>query len=443
MTHIKVTKGLDIPIKGKPEGSIKPLLSTELKEIALDLAPFDDVKFRLLVQPGDPVKLGQPLAEDKDSPGKMFVSPAGGTVREIRRGLKRRLLDIVIEVAKQEEIQTPTSTNDLIEKLKTGGLFPHIRQRPFNVLANPNKTPRSIFVKAVESAPFVPPAELQVIGHEKEFQAGLEALSKLTQIHLVYHKNCSFKPFIEAKNVQKHTVEGPHPAANYSLHIHHIDPIRSAEDIIWTLDAHAVVAIGYYLLHGRYFVDRIISIAGPGIIEGKSGFFSVREGYPIELILSGRIQNGPVRYVSGDILTGKSVQVEDFLGFYDYSFCAIPENSKREFLSFLRLGGDKYTFSRTYLSNKNREYDFTTNQHGEHRPFIDPTLYDEVMPLPISTMHLVKAVLAEDYDSAAELGLMEVDSEDFALPTFVCPSKIEMDAIIKKGLRRYATDVSK
>lgn len=461
MVQIKITKGLDIPIQGKPQGSPQPLIlageatpQSAPHQIALDLTPFETTKFKILARLGDKVKLGQPLAEDKASPGRFFVSPAGGIVKEIRRGLKRKLLDIVIEVDQTEEIEqhhkidlASISREDLVEFLKLTGVFSCIKQRPFNTLANPNQTPRSIFVKAIESAPFAPPAEFQVLGHEKEFQAGLDALAKLTsgKVNLVYRQGTDCKAFSEAKNVEKHTAEGPHPVANQSLHIQEIDPIRSAENVIWTVDAHTVVRIGYLLMHGRYYVDRVISIAGPGIIEGKTGYFKVRDGFPISALLSGRIKKGYMRLISGDPLSGRHVETEDYLGYFDYVFCVIPENTKREFLHFFRLGWDKYTFSKAYLSghldNSEKEYLFTTNQHGEHRPFIDNTLYNKVMPLNVSTIHLVKAVMAEDYDLAESLGLLEVDSEDFALPAFVDQSKIDMPDIIKNGLRRHAADV--
>jgi Na+-transporting NADH:ubiquinone oxidoreductase subunit A len=459
MTHIQVTKGLDIPIKGKPAGAIQSLHSGSRTaalptELALNLNPIEEIKFKVLVKVEEKVKLGQPLAEDKEFPGRFFVSPAGGTIKEIRRGLKRRLLDIIVEVDKKEEVEQHLPLNvsqatreETLERLKTGGLFAHIRQRPFNTLANPDKTPRSIFVKALESAPFTPPSELQVSGYEKEFQAGLNALAKMTsgKVHLIYRQGTSSQAFLEAKNVEKHTAEGPHPVANLSLSIHLIDPITSPEDVIWTLNVHDVVAIGYLLLHGRYFVDRVIGIAGPGVKEDQIGFFKVREGYPIASLVSGRLVDEPTRLISGDVLTGTKVEEEDFLGFYDYCISVVPENLSRQFLHFLRLGVNRYTFSGTYLSSHlpAANYEFTTSQHGEHRPFIDASLYDKVMPLKIPTMHLVKAILAEDYDLAAELGLLEVDSEDFALPTFVCPSKVEMTHIVKQGLRRYAADVLK
>jgi Na+-transporting NADH:ubiquinone oxidoreductase subunit A len=460
MTEIKIKHGLDIPIKGKPTGNVQPLIPSgesfaiRPSQIALDLMAFEDIKFRLLVKAGDNVKLGQPLVEDKDLPGRMFVAPAAGIVQEIRRGLKRRLLAIVIEVAQQETAEqydpiVNATREEILERLKLGGLFAHIRQRPFNVLADPRKMPRSIFIKAIESAPLVPPAELQVVGYDREFQAGLDVLSKLTagSVHLVYRKGTPSRIFSEAKGVQKHTVEGPHPAGNASVHIQAIDPILSPEDCIWTLNAHDVVSIGYFALYGRYFVERIISIAGPAVIEGQAGYYKVRAGYPIALLLSGKIRKGEVRLISGDVLTGQEVKPEEFLGFYDYAFCAVAEEQTRQFLHFMRLGANKYTYSGTYLSghlnNTAREYEFTTSQRGEHRPFIDASLYDDVMPLNVSPMHLVKAILAEDYDLAVQLGLLEVDAEDFALPTFVDPSKIDMNEIVKKGLRRYMADILK
>ena len=463
MAHIKIKEGLDIPIGGKPQGIPQPLLtiresseSPSLHLIALDLTPFDDVKFKLLIRLEDHVKQGQPLAEDKESPGRFFVSPAGGVIREIRRGLKRKLLYIVIEVASNEEIEqfpktslSATNREDLIEKLKIGGFFAHVRQRPFNFLVHPEKKPRSIFVKAIESAPLTPPSEMQVEGYEKEFQYGLDALSKLSEgkVHLIYRHGTSYPPFVDAKGVEKHSAEGPHPVANASLHIEQIDPIHSATDIIWVLDARTVVALGYFLLHGQVFVSRVISIAGPGILEGKTGYFKVREGCSIASLSTGRIKKEAVRLISGNPLTGHEVNNEDFLGYEETVFCAIPENTKREFLHFFRLGWNKFTASGAYLGGHldytGKEYPFTTNQHGEKRAFVDSTLYDDVMPLNVPTMPLVKALLADDYELAEQLGLLEVDSEDFALPAFVCPSKIEMPEIVKVGLRRHAADMLK
>jgi Na+-transporting NADH:ubiquinone oxidoreductase subunit A len=453
MANIKITKGLDIPIKGMPKGTIQVLQTPS--HIALNLDPFEDVQFKLLAKKGDRVKIGQPLVEDKNFPGRVFVSPAGGTILEIRRGLKRRLLDIVITVEEESYYQTPAdsfhidkaSYEEIVNHLKIGGMFTHIRRRPFNLLANPEILPKSIFVKAIESAPFVPPAELQVEGYEEEFALGLKALSKITKgaVHLVHRKDSLSKAFTEAPYVQRHTAEGPHPIGNQSVHIQQLDPIYSPEDNIWTLNAHDVVVIGYFLRKGQYFVNRIIGIGGPGIIPERTGFYKVRTGCPISFLISNRIEKGLIRFVSGDLLNGKKVDAGDFLRFYDYVFSAVSENTERKFLHFLRLGFNQFSFSKAYASghrnNENREYEFTTSLHGEERAFVDGSLYDKVMPLNVPVMNLVKAVMAEDYELAHKLGLLEVDEEDFALPAFVCPSKIEMVDIIKRGLKAYASQI--
>jgi Na+-transporting NADH:ubiquinone oxidoreductase subunit A len=458
--HIKIKKGLDIPIAGKPKGKAQTFVhggetvARTPSFLALNLEPFEDVNFKLLTKVGDKVKIGQGLAEDKSTPGRNFVSPATGTITELRRGLKRRLLDVVIQVDRDEQY-FPYSTldiqranrEDIVKTLMAGGIFANIRSRPFGKLANPNQIPRNIFVKAVESAPFIPPAEFQVEGYEREFQAGLTALSKLTQgkVHLVYHRDTTSSAFTNATHVEKHTVEGPHPVSNYSLHIQEIDPVQNYEDVIWTLNAHDVVCIGSLLTHGKVHIEKVIGIGGPGIPPERTGYFKIREGYPIESLISNRLDRGAVRLVSGDPLMGKKVEPNDFLGYSHYAFCAIPEKTEREFLHFFRLGLNKYSFSGAYLSghldSTNREYAMTTNLHGEERAFIDGSLYDKVNPLNVPTMTLVKSVMAEDYDRAHELGLLDVDSEDFALPTFVCPSKMEMTDIIKRGLQTNAAEI--
>lgn len=458
---IIIKKGLNVPIKGAPEGIVHEFHSSGQAgtphpplEFALNLWEFDDLRLRPLKKVGEKVAIGEPLCEDKACPGRMFASPAAGTVKDIRRGLKRRLMDIVIAPDDNETFfayppidPKNASRKELLERLLLGGMFAKIRQRPFSFLATPEKIPRAIFVKAVESAPFAVPAELQVAGREREFQAGLTALAQLTAgtVHLVHHKHSQCPAFTQAQQVAIHTIEGPHPIGTHSLHIQQIDPITSAEEVVWTVSVHQVIAIGMLLIQGRYCHEKIVSIAGPGILSGQTGYFKLREGYPVAMLVSGRISKKPCRLISGNPLTGWSVKMEDFLGFSHETFCVIPENKERQLLHFFRLGFDKYSFSRAYASGHfasgKKMFDFTTHLHGEPRPFIDPTLYDKVMPLHIPTMHLVKAVLADDFELAEELGILEVDPEDFALPTFVCPSKMEMVEIMKQGIRTHAADL--
>lgn len=456
MADIIVKQGVDLPILGKPQGSLKNLLnlSYPINHVALDLSPFDDVRFKLLVKKGEQVKIGQPLAYDKACPERLFVSPGGGTIEEVRRGLKRRLLSIVIALSEKEESASfellnleTTSQEQLTELLCRAGLFATIRRRPFNLLADPKKSPRSIFVKAVDTAPFAPTLSIMIEGLEDYLQKGLTALKLLTegQVHFVYSKEEAVAAVENLRDVEKHTVSGPHPSGNASVHIHNIDPIKSCDDIVWTIHVQDVIAIGHLLIHGEILKERVISIAGPALIQEHCGFFKVRAGYPVSGLIANRVAEENVRYISGGPLTGERVEENDFLGFYDTVFCAFKEQSKREFLSFFRLGNDKYTFSRGYMSGLlkklNKLFYFTTNQHGERRAFIDGSLYNKVMPMKIPTMHLVKSVMAEDFDLAEELGLLEVDSEDFALPEFVCPSKVKMTEIIRHGLKEHAKEV--
>ncbi len=447
---IVVKKGLDIPIQGKAEGEIQTLKAPN--QVAFSLDAFDDIRFKVHVKVGDSVKIGQPLVESKEISGQQFVSPAAGIVSDIRRGFKRRLLYIVIDLAQSETYEEHgalkgTSREEILDFFMRTGLFPHIRLRPFNLLPDPKWVPRDIFVTAIETRPFVPSYEMQVKGNEDYFQEGLNVLQKLTtgHVHLVFREGSSFAPFVEAKNVQIQSAQGPHPAGNSSVHIHKIAPIRKSDDYVWSLNAIDVVTIGKMALEGRYFTERVIAIAGNGVLAERRGFFAARMGYPVNDLIENRITNQPARLISGDPLTGMSVDQNGFLGFAHTTFTVIPENTTREPFHFFKAGLNKFSATRAYLTgflNPPEEgYSFTTNQHGEERAFIDGSVYDTVMPMRIPTMQLIKSILAEDFELAEQLGLLEVVPEDFALPTFICPSKIEMIDIVKQGLDRYAKEL--
>jgi len=302
--HIRVKKGLDIPIVGGAEGEVVPL--PPAKQIALDLSSFPQTRFKLLVKTGDRVQIGQHLALDKGSEGRAFVSPAGGTVVEIRRGLKRRLLSVVIEREVNEEwydhgslAVERASREEIIDKLKGGGLFAHIRMRRFDVWANPTQTPRDIFVRAIESAPFLPSAELQVEGHEREFQTGLDALAKLTsgRVHLVHRLGSHATAFTQAKGVEIHTAEGPHPISSPSLHIHRIARIEKHDEVVWTVSALDVLAIGKLLESGRYYPERVVAIAGTGVLPERRQLVRLRAGTPVEQLLAVRNSSGKLRFI--------------------------------------------------------------------------------------------------------------------------------------------------
>lgn len=445
--HITISKGIDIPLLGVPKGKLQKV--KEHSELALDLSPFRRTQFKLLVKEGDSVLIGQPLAYDKKCPEKMFVSPASGKIKSIHRGLKRRLLNIVVEcIGEKKFLEHPRITlqsaqkEDLIAYLLQAGIFPHIRQRPCDIPADPSKTPKSIFVNAIRSAPFAPSSYLVVRGHETEFQLGLNVLSRLTDgpVHMVYPKGSNLQAFTHAENVKKHTAEGPHPIGNVSIHVERLSPIFHADEVVWTIDAEDVLRIGRLLQRGIYDPRRVVGIGGESVPEDKRLFLESKLGCSFSDITQITPKLDTERLITGNVLTGEKAEAGDYLSLFETCFSLIPERSeKRETLHFFRLGSKKYSASKTYLSGffKNTRFPFSTNLHGEERAFVDGTIYDNVMPLNLSTMHLVKAVLAEDFDAAQELGLLEVAPEDFALPTFVCPSKIEMIEIMREGLHDF------
>lgn len=444
MTHIKVKKGLDIPIIGKPEGEVQTLQLSPL--IGLDFSCFPYLRTRMLVKSGDQVSIGQPIAADKVVEGRLFVSPISGKILEIRRGIRRSIQTIVIEPDGENRKHAHESTSlesmsreQVAQKLSESGLFVLIHERPFGLMARADRLPRSIFIKAIESAPFVPPPEYQMKGYEKEFAFGIKVLQKVCdRLHLVKRKETSC---FEANGVHVHTAEGPHPASNPSLHIHSIEPILSKKDIAWTLDVLGVISIGSFFMNGSFHNERIISIAGPGVSNEKRGFFRVPAGCQIGALFEGRKQSEKIRLISGDPLMGSKVSDEDFLGLSHTSVCAVEETDQREFLHFIGWGRKKYTTKGVYFSRRHDEFNFDTLKHGEVRAFVDGNIYQKVMPMQIPVMHLVKAVLAEDFQTAEELGFLEIVPEDFALPTFICPSKIEMVDIIEKGLKKYAEEL--
>lgn len=428
--YIKIKNGLDIPLSGSPTKKLQTLSLSQ--RVALDLSPFDTLGVTLLIKEGAKVKVGEPLVEDKNCSGRFFVSPASGTIEVIIRGLKRKILSIVILVdQKQTQYRCRAGT---IENLMEGGLFPHIRMRPCERIAHPKLRPEIIFIKGIESAPYVPSPEIEVEGFEEVFTEGLKALQKLAPVHLVYREGSTCSVLTEAK-VETHTASGPHPIGNSSVHIAAIHPITANDQVIWTLDISDVIAIGMWVTKGHYYAEKVIAVAGEGIPEEERGYYRLNRGYALSALVKN--WSNHCRYISGDPLMGKKVEKESFLGFYHNVFCSLLRASeKREFLSFLKFYRKGYTLSKGYFFHQKKPH-FTTRQHGEKRAFLDGEFYDQVMPLPIQTMPLIKSLITKDYEKSEALGLLEVAPEDFALPSFICPSKIEMVDIVKEGLKAY------
>jgi len=403
------------------------------KRVACDLSPFHRVKLHLKVKEGQHVDAGNPIAEDRESPGLFFVSHVSGTVVEVRRGARRRVLSVVIE-CDEKQTQRPFTGDDVIPLMKEGGIFPHITQRPGGKMASPEKMPRSIFVQGLSSAPFDAPVNLEIEAHKEAFQAGLTALSSIAPVHLVVREGAA-----SFNDVTTHTISGPHPIENPSIHIYHIDPIMDVTDVIWTIKAPSVIALGQLISEKTIYATRPIALCGEGVELDKRGIYQGLIGHPIEELPLNFDES--YRVISGNPLLGTETDREGFLGFFDRAVSVIPRPQKRQMLHFMRLGLNKFTATRTYLSRligRKAPYSFTTLKHGEERAFIDGAIYQDVMPMKIPVMQLIKALIAEDYELAMELGLLEVAEEDFILPEFVCPSKIPMTEIVRSKLKDFS-----
>ena len=449
MVHIVCKKGLDLPFP-RPEISEKILkedASKHLspKRIAIDITPFGSMRLKVCVDPGDEVAPGTPLVHDITKE-RTITSYVSGTVIEIQRGLRRTPTRVIIEVAKNQKSPQALPLGPienlkkeaLIEALSQKGFFSEIRQRPFDLPAHPKFLPKSIFIQACTSAPGATPIEACVMGMEKEMQAGVQALNLITpgNVHLVRSIASPNAFFCKPKPATPHTVEGPHPSGCPSLHIERIDPIKSPEDLVWTLNAKSLARLGAWLLHGSYSIESYVHIFDPTFEKGT--FIKTPLGAHIQELLDLAEVSAPEGYtlIGGDPLMGTKLTPEDFLPQGVNELYFLPKDDAREPLHFLRLKAKSFSNFNAYL--KSNRPNFSTNKHGEERAFVDGTIYDRVMPLKIPTMPLVKAVMAEDFEKATQLGLLEVASEDFALPAFTCPSKIEMVEIIRAGLLKLA-----
>lgn len=450
--HIKIKKGLNIPLANAAEGNIREFSSCQL--IGLGLSQFSNLRLKLLIEVGHPVRIGEPLVQDKKCPKRVFLSPASGIVKEVIRKEKRSIQTIVIEKEQEEKfflhetVEFATmSPEDIIYKLHTMGLLPHIISRPFCVLPDPKKLPKSIFIKALESAPYMPSPKLQLGKNKEYFQKGVDLLAQIApqRVHLVHALNEDCLAFTQAKNVHIHTAEGPHPISNPSLHIYAIDPIKTLEDTVWTLEVVDVLTIGKMMMTGKYHVDRVVALAGEGMRKEDTGFLQGRMGMYFSDLIKNITLHPNVCLISGNPLTGESADKGSYLGFFHTTLSALVENTTRESFHFFRLGSKKYTATKTYLSGftRKKKVAFTTNQHGEGRPFVDGNIYEQVMPMRIPTMHLMKALLSEDFDTAIEMGFLEIAPEDFALATFLCPSKNEMVQIVRDAIKKYSEETAR
>ncbi len=458
LKHIRLHRGLDIPLKGSAEPKVEKSIISDV--IALKPTDFKGVIPKLKVKEGDAVKAGSVVFVDKLHPEIAFSSPCSGTVKSIERGEKRKILQILINADKTNDyLQFPAkdvfkaSKEELKQELLESGLWSAIKQRPYGTIANPADEPKAIFISAFNSAPLAGEINFVLKDEIDHLQIGVNVLNKFTKggVYVgLNSKDFAASPLYKLKDVKHVAFDGMHPAGNVGIQIHHISPIGKGE-IAWTIDPFFVAAIGKLFSKGVYDLSRLIAITGeraenpcyvktlPGMaIKEISTFVSKKEAK-----ISG--QNVDIRYISGDVLSGENVGLDGYLGFYHSQITLISEGNYFELLGWAKpIRPSKFSISHSYCSwlSPSKKYNGDSNLNGGQRAFVVTGLYEKVLPMDIYPVYLLKAILADDIDKMEQLGIYEVVEEDLALCEYVCPSKIDVQEIITKGINMMLKEMA-
>jgi len=397
----------------------------------------------VVVKEQEYVMAGGPLFIDKNHPELKFVSPVSGVVTSVERGARRKVLNIVVETAAEQDYEEfgkkdVNALNDESVKaaLLEAGMFAFIRQRPYDVIADPTMYPKAIFVSAFDSNPLAPDFEFALKGEEANFQTGLDALSKMAKTYLSISVKQKAVALTQAKNVTITAFDGSNPAGNVGVQINHISPVVKGETV-WTIGAEAVIFIGRLFNTGRVDMTRKVAVTGSEVL--KPAYCKLKVGALLTNVFSGNVTTGrDLRYISGNVLTGKKVNPNGFLGAFDSQLTVIPEGDDiHEMLGWIMPRFNQFSVNRSYFSwllGNNKEYVLDARIKGGERHMIMSNEYDKVFPMDIFPEYLVKAIIAGDIDRMEALGIYEVAPEDFALCEFVCSSKVEVQRIVRAGL---------
>lgn len=442
--HIK--KGLNIPLLGDAEKILQK--APRASSYAVSPTDFHGLAPKLLVAEGDRVKAGTPLFYDKYNEDVLYTSPVSGVFSLLVRGEKRRVLELRIETDAEDEyidfgVADPATMdrNGIVGLLLRSGTWPMIRQRPYSIIAKPGVMPRSIYISCFDTAPLGIDVDFVIQGQEDAFRKGLEVLSRLTDgfVYLgVHYQKTTSSAFLQpdVDRVRVNSFRGPHPAGNVGIQIHHTAPLNKGE-VVWCLDVQDVIIIGRLFMKGVYDARKVVALTGPEVLNPR--YYRVTSGVQISAMAAGNIrtQKGVnLRYISGDPLTGTKIASNGYLGFYHSQISVLPEGDQPEIMGWIAPNFDKFSVSRTFFSflMPEKRYRHNTNIRSGERPFVVTGLYEKVLPMDILPMQLLKAIMINDIDMMEKLGIYEVAPEDFALCEYVCPSKIEIQSIIRDGL---------
>jgi Na+-transporting NADH:ubiquinone oxidoreductase subunit A len=439
---IKINKGLNLPITGAPVQKIFP--GHTIRSVALVGADYNGMKPSMLVQVGDQVKKGQPVFEDKKTPGVIFTAPASGYVKEINRGERRAFQSLIIDGPGNEQVKFKNFTGKTIEDLSgdevknllnEAGFWTSLRTRPFSKTPQLDSIASSVFINAMDTQPLAPNPEIVLGEHLEDFRNGVTVLSKLAPKTYVITGN---KTVVDVKgiiNVIHESFEGPHPAGNVGTHIHFIDPV-SVNKVVWHVNYQDVIAIGRLFKSGEYFNERVIAIAGPSSRNPR--LVRTIEGACIADLTEGEaFENTQIRYVSGSVLGGRTASgAIGYLGHFHHQVTMLKEGIHREFLGWHSPGFNKFSIKNVFVSKliPKKLFNFDTNTNGSLRSIVPIGSYEAVMPLDILPTQLLRYLMAKHTDYAASLGALELDEEDLALCTFVDPCKNEYGPVLRETL---------
>ncbi|MFH7565479.1 MULTISPECIES: Na(+)-translocating NADH-quinone reductase subunit A [Oceanimonas] len=441
---ITIKKGLDLPIAGAPEQVIYD--GPSIKRVATLGEEYVGMRPTMHVKVEDRVKKGQILFEDKKNPGVKFTAPAAGTVVEINRGAKRVLQSVVIAVDDSEEQITFKSYSSaelakleretVQEQLVESGMWTALRTRPFSKVPALDSAPRSIFVTAMDTNPLSANAELVIKENAQAFTDGLQVLSRLTdgQVHVC--KGEGSLPQANSANVKEHVFSGVHPAGLAGTHIHFIDPVVPGK-VVWYINYQDVIAFGKLFTSGEICTDRVVALGGP--VVNKPRLLRTRIGASLDELTAGELQEGENRVISGSVLAGTNANgPHAYLGRYHLQVSALKEGREKELFGWLAPGSNKFSVTRAYLGHlaKGKLFDLTTTTNGSARAMVPIGNYERVMPLDVLPTLLLRDLLSGDTDSAQSLGCLELDEEDLALCTYVCPGKYDYGQVLRECLTK-------
>jgi len=436
--HIK--KGLNIPLQGE---SIKKISSFKRPtKFAIQPTNFYGLTPKLSVKVGDSVLAGDPLFFDKNQEQIKFTAPVSGKIVAVNRGAKRKILSVEISAADKNEFKdfgkadiVLLNQNQVKDLLLQSGCWPYLKQRPYDVVANPNDVPKAIFISAYNTAPLGADFGFVLKDKKEAFKTGLNALAKLTsgKVNLgINAKDAAF--FSDISQADVYQVSGKHPAGNVSFQIAKINPINQG-DRIWVINPQDVAIIGNLFLTGQYMPNRLVALAGTGVAEPQ--YYNLTSGQRLTDLFKEKLNQGNYRIISGDVLTGEKIDNNGFLSFYTNLISVIPEGDHYDFLGWHPfIGNNKLSLSRTFFSwlTPNKKYNLDTNLNGEERALVVTGEMEKVFPMDIYPMQLIKAAMIEDVERMENLGIYEVAPEDFALIDFTNTSKLEAQSVIRHAL---------